>query len=703
MKKSLSLLLLFFCALSGVVSADPRSGGSLNQTPLRSQEELTGAEFLLLAQGDPSGNERRKEEALSLPELARIFGLESFAPLMALLEEQARAEAAEEANANAITANAAALTEEQARAEAAEAANAGAITANTAALTAEQARAEAAEEANADAITANSAALTAEQARAEAAEAANADAITANTAALTAEQARAEAAEVANTDAITANTAALTAEQARAEAAEAANTDAITANTAALTAEQARAEAAEVANANAITANAAALTAEQARAEAAEAANADAITANTAALTAEQARAEAAEAARLSFGQAQDLTKDQIQQLAENWPEAVEPSSETLLFHSWDDSPDSTTNDLGLADTGQNWVVNGSGAGRARVLGGRYTQEFGSTGGAVYAWPNGSAGLVEAVDYYAWAASWEEKEGGSGPATSAFVVSPKFGFGAGAENLLHIVYGNEAFRVEIFTNGLPGGSNGQVNVVTLSYEDPLALGADHLHEVEFLGDDTIKVTLGSSFDITAPASDVTVKRINDTTVLLTYAGIDDARAGRFPAWEWIITDNPTLRPGARWVYAGKKRSIDFEFLSRRAELTGGGSPGGDELSGPIAHEISTLPTSQVGLENLVFDEIHINLSDEEWDSGNGFFSVRLPTPQSVGEGGEIKIYDTSHEMRTGNPNTRFVNLLNGSLYGAGWDFSNPTTGAQARFQGEPMILRSNGTAWLILR
>jgi len=155
-----------------------------------------------------------------------------------LVDEIARATAKENANTDAVTA-------EEARAAAAEAANAVAITANADAVTAEEARAVAEENANAVAITANADTITAEEARAVAKENANAVAITANADAITAEEARAEAAEDANAVAITANADAITAEEARAEAAEDANSVAITANADAIAAEEARALAAE--------------------------------------------------------------------------------------------------------------------------------------------------------------------------------------------------------------------------------------------------------------------------------------------------------------------------------------------------------------------------------------------------------------------------------------------------------------------------
>jgi len=71
--KSFLLSALSLALASISLHADPRSEGSLNQTPLRTTETLTGAEFLLLAQGDPSGNTRRVEESISIADFNALY------------------------------------------------------------------------------------------------------------------------------------------------------------------------------------------------------------------------------------------------------------------------------------------------------------------------------------------------------------------------------------------------------------------------------------------------------------------------------------------------------------------------------------------------------------------------------------------------------------------------------------------------------
>lgn len=55
--------------------ADARSEGEVQRTPLRTDEGKTGAEHFLITQGDPSGNARRKEEALPVAEAKKILGV----------------------------------------------------------------------------------------------------------------------------------------------------------------------------------------------------------------------------------------------------------------------------------------------------------------------------------------------------------------------------------------------------------------------------------------------------------------------------------------------------------------------------------------------------------------------------------------------------------------------------------------------------
>jgi hypothetical protein len=242
-----------------------------------------------------------------------------------LATETKRAELAERLNATAINANAAAISDEAATARAAELANADAIVSNTAAIKAnasaildEAATARATELANADAIVsnttliitnataisanedtivqntaainANATAISDEAATARAAELANADAIVSNVAVIkanvTAISANADAI-VLNTEAINANATAILDEAATGRAAELANAGAIVFNTAAIntnaTAISANADAI-VLNTEAINANATAILDEAATARAAELANARAIVFHTAAI-----------------------------------------------------------------------------------------------------------------------------------------------------------------------------------------------------------------------------------------------------------------------------------------------------------------------------------------------------------------------------------------------------------------------------------
>lgn len=73
MKRIFLILSLILSLLACPLFADPREAGTLQNTPTRTAETLTGNEHFLLSQGDPSGGTRTVEEALPLTSLIEIL------------------------------------------------------------------------------------------------------------------------------------------------------------------------------------------------------------------------------------------------------------------------------------------------------------------------------------------------------------------------------------------------------------------------------------------------------------------------------------------------------------------------------------------------------------------------------------------------------------------------------------------------------
>ena len=391
----------------------------------------------------------------------------------------------------------------------------------------------------------------------------------------------------------------------------------------------------------------------------------------------------------LSFSEGQTLTPEQREQLAENWPEAVEQSL-GVFFKDFSGEPDSSDNSLGLSTDGRDFISSGSDTSTLRILNGGATVIEGASGNS-YNYFAGDDGLPEGVESMGVATSFISRAGSPSSASGTTMIltnRPR-----GLSHMVHINLGAEGYRFELWPAD-PASAEGRILLSRGTGGTPLADGEIGLFEIVFLGNNKIEFRCPTQWGSINEVDGNGTAQIEGTTMVLAHPTLDSYRGQKHPCFQIIQTPNPVRSSFVNWVYAASARETGAIELGRLIgeNKKGGGGQGANlflpDLEVTDAANNSNLPTTA----RLVAHNVDME--------GVVFYLLNLPPLSALEDGETFSIYDAHGSMNPSNPNDRFVQLNPRS----GDSIANGSDATNHRFQGGGLttLRRRDDSTWEVI-